>query len=110
MSSSDKSFSYGPDADFNIMRAVGENLPAVIRGETSMLEHMVKDERLDNYYKDALGFEHAYDVTTDMFTQFVHRYPHMNIIEVGSGTGRRPNITFKHTITHLMQVEQLYLS
>ena len=69
------------------MRAVGENLPAVVRGETTILEHMTKDNRLDNYYIDALGFDHAYDVATGMVAQFVHRYPHMNIIEIGGGTG-----------------------
>ena len=69
------------------MRAVGENLPAVVRGETTILEHMTKDNRLDNYYIDALGFNHAYDVATGMVAQFVHRYPHMNIIEIGGGTG-----------------------
>ncbi|KAH7350679.1 hypothetical protein BKA65DRAFT_243259 [Rhexocercosporidium sp. MPI-PUGE-AT-0058] len=78
---------YGSDADFNIMRAVGENLPAVVRGETTILEHMTKDSRLDEYYVDALGFEHAYDVATGMVAQFVHRYPHMDIIEIGGGTG-----------------------
>ncbi|PVH71608.1 hypothetical protein DL98DRAFT_471444 [Cadophora sp. DSE1049] len=78
---------YGSDADFNIMRAVGENLPAVVRGETTILEHMTKDNRLDEYYIDALGFDHAYDVATGMVAQFVHRYPHMDIIEIGGGTG-----------------------
>jgi hybrid polyketide synthase/nonribosomal peptide synthetase ACE1 len=69
------------------MRAVGENLPAVVRGETTILEHMTKDDRLNDYYKNALGFDNAYDVLAGMVVQLVHRFPHMDIIEIGAGTG-----------------------
>jgi hybrid polyketide synthase/nonribosomal peptide synthetase ACE1 len=69
------------------MRAVGENLPAVVRGETTILEHMTKDDKLDDYYQNALGFDHAYDVLTGMVAQLVHRFPHMDILEIGAGTG-----------------------
>jgi hybrid polyketide synthase/nonribosomal peptide synthetase ACE1 len=54
---------YPDSADFNIMRAVGENLPGVIRGETTILEHMTKDGLLDNYYKCGLGFDSSHEWT-----------------------------------------------
>lgn len=69
------------------MRAVGENLPRVVRGETTILEHMTKDSRLDNYYKHALGFEAGNEMITSMVAQISHRHPHMSILEIGAGTG-----------------------
>ena len=78
---------YGDDPDFNIMRAVGENLPAVIRGESTILEHMMKDSMLEKYYQDGLGVPIANDSLAKMVAQISHRYPHMNILEIGAGTG-----------------------
>ncbi|KAL9044695.1 MAG: hypothetical protein Q9214_002185 [Letrouitia sp. 1 TL-2023] len=80
--------SYGPaDADFNLTRAVGENLPAVIRGETTILEHMTKNDKLDNYYKYAIGFEDLNTLIAGMVGQISHKRPQMNILEIGAGTG-----------------------
>ncbi|KAL4783545.1 acyl transferase domain-containing protein [Aspergillus varians] len=47
---------YPESIDLRIMRAVGENLPDVIRGKTIILEHMLKDNMLNEYYVNALGF------------------------------------------------------
>jgi len=69
------------------MRAVGENLPAVIRGETTILEHMMRDGILDKYYQDALGCSVANNSLAKIAAQISHRYPHMNILEIGAGTG-----------------------
>lgn len=74
---------YPDSADFHIMRAVGENLPAVIRGQTTILEHMTKDGLLDDYYKRGLGFESSHKWTGRMVAQIAHRYPHMKILEIG---------------------------
>ncbi|TVY84046.1 Polyketide synthase-nonribosomal peptide synthetase [Lachnellula suecica] len=77
-----------PDnADFNIMRAVGENLPAFVRGETDILEHVTKDGILDDFYKHGLGLEVSQAWLGRMAGQICHRYPHMNILEIGAGTG-----------------------
>jgi SAM-dependent methyltransferase len=84
---SDMTFRYGNDADFNIMRAVGENLPAAIRGETTILEHMMRDGILDRYYRESLGFSIGVDLLARMVVQISRRYPHMNILEIGAGTG-----------------------
>jgi SAM-dependent methyltransferase len=69
------------------MRAVGENLPSVIRGETTILEHMTKDGGLDDYYTHVIGIEILNKSTSGMVGQLSHRFPHMNILEVGAGTG-----------------------
>ncbi|TVY50432.1 Polyketide synthase-nonribosomal peptide synthetase [Lachnellula cervina] len=78
---------YPHSADFNIMRAVGENLPGVVRGETTILEHMTKDGLLDDYYKHGLGFNPSNELISRMVAQIAHRYPRMNILEIGAGTG-----------------------
>src|SRR5436305_8109487 len=84
---SDRSPRYGDDTDFNIMRAVGENLPAVIRGETTILEHMMENNMVEKYYQDGLGVLIGNDSLAKVVGQISYRYPHMNILEIGAGTG-----------------------
>ncbi|KAH7310210.1 putative hybrid NRPS/PKS enzyme [Rhexocercosporidium sp. MPI-PUGE-AT-0058] len=78
---------YGNDADFNIMRAVGEHLAPVLLGETTILEHMTKDGRLDDYYQNALGFATGNTLLKGLVAQIAHKFPHMNMLEIGAGTG-----------------------
>lgn len=68
-------------------KAFGEALPVVVRGETTILEHMTKDNKLDNYYQHALGFVELNRLISNMVSQISHRYPHTNIFEIGAGTG-----------------------
>jgi SAM-dependent methyltransferase len=75
------------DPKYSLMRAVGENLPSVIRGETTMLEHMTKDDKLGNFYKKASSHQISNNFTANIAGQIAHRYPHMDICEVGAGTG-----------------------
>lgn len=77
-----------PDSiDLQLMHAVGENLPAVVRGEMNMLEPMVQDNMLNRFYVDALGMSRYTEDLTRMAGHISHRYPHMNVLEVGAGTG-----------------------
>ncbi|KAF3480350.1 Beta-ketoacyl synthase, active site protein [Arthroderma uncinatum] len=79
---------YGPkDPDFLLIAASGENLPAVVRGETTILEHMTKGNKLNNYYQNALGFHKLNELISITAAQIAHRYPNMNICEIGAGTG-----------------------
>ncbi|XEU96090.1 hypothetical protein FSHL1_001375 [Fusarium sambucinum] len=73
--------------DLQLIQAVGENLPAVVRKQTTMLEHMVKDDMLNRIYKYGLGFERANVYLGRLSKQLAHRYPRMNILEIGAGTG-----------------------
>ncbi|KAJ0297242.1 hypothetical protein Brms1b_013620 [Colletotrichum noveboracense] len=80
--------SYGNDPDFNIMRAVGENMPSVIRGETAnILEVMTKDNMLADFYSHGLGGEAANSAVALILQQITNRFPHIDILEVGAGTG-----------------------
>lgn len=69
--------------DVRLLAAVGENIPASVRGETTILEHMIADNLLDDFYKLGLGFDTYNNFLAEMIKQVTHRYPHANIIEVG---------------------------
>ncbi|MCJ1261274.1 hypothetical protein MMC22_001138 [Lobaria immixta] len=73
--------------DLRIMHAVGENMPAVIRGELTMLEPMIQDNMLNDFYVQALGMSPYLLKLTRMASQIGHRHPHMRVLEIGAGTG-----------------------
>lgn len=65
--------------DVQLVEAVGENLPAVIRENGNILEHMTKDGVLDDFY----GIETANNWIARMAEQLAHRYPRMRMLEIG---------------------------
>ncbi|KAJ5656202.1 hypothetical protein N7507_008152 [Penicillium longicatenatum] len=66
---------------------VGDTLPAVLRGETTILEHMTKDGLLDRFYEVAMGIREVTITLGRTVKQLVHRYPRMKMLEIGAGTG-----------------------
>lgn len=78
---------YPDSIEIRLNKTVGENLPAAVRGETQILEHMFKDNLLNRYYTEAMGLKEATDFLARTVAQLVHRYPHMNMLEIGAGTG-----------------------
>ncbi|TRX93304.1 hypothetical protein FHL15_005883 [Xylaria flabelliformis] len=78
---------YRENGNVKIILAVGDNLPASVRGETTILEHMIKDDMLEQHYKKSLGAEVANEFLANMMKQIIHRYPHAKILEIGAGTG-----------------------
>ncbi|CAG8973054.1 hypothetical protein HYALB_00010828 [Hymenoscyphus albidus] len=79
--------SYPESIDLRIMRAVGENIIAVVRGETTILECMIQDNMLNDFYVRGLGMpEYLYKLTSTA-KQIGYRHPGMNVLEVGAGTG-----------------------
>ncbi|KAI4086619.1 MAG: hypothetical protein LQ344_007395 [Seirophora lacunosa] len=79
--------SYPDNVDVKLISAVGENIPAAVRGETTILEHMLPDNMLDDFYKKGLGFARYNSFLASMMKQMAHRYPHARILEIGAGTG-----------------------
>lgn len=62
-----------PDSiDLQLMQAVGENLPPVMRGEMNMLEPMVRNNMLNKFYTDALGMKRYLQDLTRMAAQISH--------------------------------------
>ncbi|KAG5655084.1 hypothetical protein KAF25_000207 [Fusarium avenaceum] len=82
--------SYGPeDADFNLTRAVGENLPLpdVLKGETNILQYMTQNNYLDRYYTHAIGFGWLNLLISGVVGQIADKHPQMRFLEIGAGTG-----------------------
>ena len=78
---------YPDNIDLRLMRAVGENLPTVIQKKGTMLEHMIQDNMLNDFYVVAHGMPRYTKYLASMASQIGHRYPHMNVLEIGAGTG-----------------------
>ncbi|KAL2173703.1 polyketide synthetase [Thermothelomyces heterothallicus CBS 202.75] len=85
-----------PDSiEVELTHAVGENLAAAVRGETQILQHMFKDNLLNRYYVEALGIRETTAFLARTVAQIVHRYPHMDILEIGAGTGGATKAIFR---------------
>lgn len=78
---------YRGQIDLEIIIAVGENLPSIVRGITPILQVMMEDDMLNRLYKFGLGFKYANDILALAASQISHRYPRMKILEIGAGTG-----------------------
>ena len=78
---------YPDNIDLRLMRAVGENLPSVIRDKGTMLEYMIQDNMLNDFYVVAHGMPRYTKYLASMASQIGHRYPHMSVLEIGAGTG-----------------------
>ncbi|RYP16125.1 hypothetical protein DL765_005326 [Monosporascus sp. GIB2] len=78
---------YAASVDVRLLSAIGENIPAAVRGETTILEHMLPDNMLDDYYTGGVGFARYNEFLGRMAKQITHRYPHARILEIGAGTG-----------------------
>ncbi|KAL5356525.1 hypothetical protein BJX96DRAFT_171691 [Aspergillus floccosus] len=78
---------YYNHTDVRLVEAVGENIIGEIRKQGSILEHMMKDGVLDMFYEDAVGLDTANIWIGRMVAQIAHRYPRMQILEIGAGTG-----------------------
>lgn len=65
------------------MQSVGENLSSVIHGEKTELEHLMKSNMLDDYYRNGLGFPALNNWLAETVHRLVHRFPQMHILEFG---------------------------
>ncbi|KAI1506098.1 AMP-binding enzyme [Biscogniauxia marginata] len=54
---------------------IGENLVDIVKGKTTAIELAMKDELLNEFYPKAL------------VKHITYRFPHLNILEIGAGTG-----------------------
>ncbi|KAE8153458.1 hypothetical protein BDV25DRAFT_136914 [Aspergillus avenaceus] len=78
---------YDDRVDMRLIRAVGENLASVVRGETQLLEVMLEDDMLNRFYMEGYGLPVVNDSISTLVSQIVYKYPHTNILEIGAGTG-----------------------
>ncbi|KUI67778.1 Polyketide synthase-nonribosomal peptide synthetase [Cytospora mali] len=86
----DLAAAYGPYshiADVKLLKAIGDNIIDIVTGQIQAIEIGMQDAMLSQYYEQALGFQEHTNFLARLVRQIVHRYPHMNILEVGAGTG-----------------------
>ena len=78
---------YPDSVDLALLTAVGENLPSVVRGESEMLEHMLKDDLFGRLYAEGRGFAACNEHVAAIMRKVSHKHPRARILEIGAGTG-----------------------
>lgn len=73
--------------DFRMVREIGENLIDIVRGTKSAIEVAMRDNLLNELYPNALGMRECTVYLARLIKQMTHRYPHLDVLEVGAGTG-----------------------
>ena len=66
---------------------IGQNLPAILRGEVDPLSIMLQDNLLSAYYKGLTILDRGNEIAASYVSNLAYLNPHMRIIEVGAGTG-----------------------
>jgi SAM-dependent methyltransferase/NAD(P)-dependent dehydrogenase (short-subunit alcohol dehydrogenase family) len=78
---------YNGSVDLALLTAVGENLLSAVRGESEILEHMLKENLLGRLYTEGRGFSTCNGYVAGFMRQISHKYPRTRILEIGAGTG-----------------------
>ncbi|KAK6063375.1 Polyketide synthase-nonribosomal peptide synthetase 2 [Seiridium cupressi] len=78
---------YSNIIDVKVMHLVGETMPKAFRKETTMLENFRTTGLLDDYYVEGFGLGQSSLWIAKTVAQLTARYPNLNILEVGAGTG-----------------------
>lgn len=78
---------YPDNVDVEMLVAVGENLPSVVRNESGMMEHMLKNDLLSRLYKESSGLATCNRHVAHLMRQISHKHPRTKILEIGAGTG-----------------------
>ncbi|KAF7519344.1 hypothetical protein PCG10_010100 [Penicillium crustosum] len=73
--------------DIKLLSAVGENLSAIIRGDMNLVEILMHDNMLAEFYAKTFGIDAYLDAVAQAARQIGHRYPHVNVLEIGAGAG-----------------------
>ena len=78
--------SHSDHIEIQALREIGENLPAVIGGNENLLEILMKEDMLSKIFTQSLGIGAYLDEVARVAHQISHRYPHLNVLEIGKCT------------------------
>ncbi|EPE06001.1 lovastatin nonaketide synthase [Ophiostoma piceae UAMH 11346] len=78
---------YGHNVDMELAWAVGNNLPAMVRGQVPTLQVLMENNRLNRLYKDGVGIDLVYAQFNALVKQMNHQRPGLRVLEIGAGTG-----------------------
>jgi acyl transferase domain-containing protein/NADPH:quinone reductase-like Zn-dependent oxidoreductase/ubiquinone/menaquinone biosynthesis C-methylase UbiE len=73
--------------DGKLLVRIGEALPAVFRQEVEPLALMTHENLLEDYYTTAVGMPNTYAQISRYTTMLSHKYPNLDYLEIGAGTG-----------------------
>ena len=76
-------YSVSDNSDVRIMLLVGETMPQVFRGETTMLENFRESGLLDEYYAHGFGTLQSSMWLSNAVKQISDCHPHLKIMEIG---------------------------
>ncbi|KAF4124349.1 Acyl transferase domain in polyketide synthase (PKS) enzyme [Geosmithia morbida] len=82
------------------MHVVGEQMPQAILGKTTMLEHLMNNGLLADYYAQARSITRGTVLLAETVVQILQRYPESKILEVGAGTGQATREILKRVDNH----------
>lgn len=74
-------------SDGRLLCTIGDNLVRILRKEIQPLELMLENELLSDFYATSLGVNRISIQLAYYIEKLIHKYPNMNILEIGAGTG-----------------------
>lgn len=74
---------YKDSTDVKVMSVVGDILPAAVRGEANLLDTLMEDNLLSQFYMGTFGIDVYLQEMARIVGQISNRYPHVNILEIG---------------------------
>ncbi|CAH0050588.1 unnamed protein product [Clonostachys solani] len=78
---------FGDEISLRAVHAIGQAYPDIVRGNVPPLQILLEDDVLNRIYQDCIGGRTANSQVGEILGQLAHRYPQMNILEIGAGTG-----------------------
>lgn len=66
-----------------MIKSMGEALPSALHGESNLLETMLQGNLINEYYSHSVGMSSYLAELGRYVGQLSHRFPRMNIIELG---------------------------
>ncbi|OBT78885.1 Type I Iterative Polyketide synthase (PKS) [Pseudogymnoascus sp. 05NY08] len=80
-------FSTSDDAEAKLLVRMGMALPGVLRGEMDPDVFRQESGVVNEYFSTALGVPHTYAAMQRYLTMLAHKYPDLEYLELGAGTG-----------------------
>ncbi|KAF8860715.1 hypothetical protein BDZ45DRAFT_800653 [Acephala macrosclerotiorum] len=90
---------YASDVDYKLIHIVGTKLIPFIRGQATIVEHMMADGLLNSYYQNSELLEYN-EYAGAIAAQIAFRYPLIKVLEIGGGTGGATRAILKHIDNH----------
>lgn len=73
--------------DLKFLNFIGQKYASIVRGETTAIENAMKDDLLTQLYENGLGLQVFTKHLADVVSQVTCKFPWMNVLEIGAGTG-----------------------